>query len=163
MRSKFELVVFVFISLILSCDSNRIFDKYKSVSEAWQKAEIIEFDFSPLEMDKPYNLFINIRTNNDYKFNNLFLIAQIDFPNGKSIVDTLEYKMAKPNGELLGTGFSDVKESKLWYKENFTFNELGNYKIKFQHAMRENGRIDGIDNLTGVIDIGFRVEKMIYD
>ena len=59
-----------------------------------------------------------------------------------SIVDTLEYKMAQPNGELLGTGFTDVKENKLWYKENFTFNESGTYLIKLQHAMRENGNIN---------------------
>ena len=59
----------------------------------------------------------------------------------------------------LGEGFTDVKENKLWYKENFTFNESGIYKIKLQHAMRENGNVEGVDALEGVTDIGFRIEK----
>ena len=161
MQSKFKLIVLVFSILAVSCDSNRIFDEYKSVSNEWQKDNIVEFDFTPSDTLKTYNLFVNLRSNNDYKFNNLFLIAEIDYPNGKSVVDTLEYKMAKPNGELLGTGFTDVKENKLWYKENFKFNESGAYKIKLQHAMRENGNVEGVYVLEGVTDIGFRIENTI--
>lgn len=161
MQNKFQLIVLVFSFLIVSCDSNRIYDEYKSVSNEWQKSDIVEFDFTPTDTLKTYNLFINLRNNNDYKFNNLFLIAEISYPNGKSVVDTLEYKMAKPNGELLGEGFTDIKENKLWYKENFTFNESGIYIIKLQHAMRENGNIEGVDALEGVTDIGFRIENTI--
>lgn len=160
MQSKFQLISFVLIFLFMSCDSNRVFDEYKSVPNQWQKNDIVEFEFKPTDTLNGYNLFINLRNTNNYKFNNLFLIAEIDFPNGKSVVDTLEYKMAQPNGELLGTGFTDVKENKLWYKENFTFNESGTYKIRVQHAMRENGNIVGVDALEGITDIGFRVENI---
>ncbi|MEZ4796906.1 MAG: gliding motility lipoprotein GldH [Flavobacteriaceae bacterium] len=159
MRNKLYLVSVVLTFLMTSCDSNRVFDEYKSVPNQWQKDNIVEFEYAPTDTLSSYNLFINLRNTNDYKFNNLFLIAEIDFPNGKSEVDTLEYKMAQPNGKLLGTGFTDVKENKLWYKENFTFNESGTYKIKVQHAMRENGSIDGVNALEGVTDIGFRVEN----
>jgi gliding motility-associated lipoprotein GldH len=86
----------------------------------------------------------------------------MDYPNGKILKDTLEYKMADPDGKLLGTGFTDVKENKLWYKgfeRPFMFNESGEYKIKIQHAMRQNGQVNGIENLVGITDIGFRIEK----
>ena len=161
MRSKIQLLFIVFVFTAVSCDSNRVYDEYKSVSSEWQKEEIVEFEFTPLDTLKSYNLFINVRNNNDYKFNNLFLISEIDYPNGKSVIDTLEYKMAKPNGELLGTGFTDVKENKLWYKERFKFNESGTYKIKLQQAMRENGIVSGVEALQGVLDIGFRIENTI--
>jgi gliding motility-associated lipoprotein GldH len=160
MQSKFQLVCIVLAFLFMSCDSNRVFDEYKSVPNQWQKENVVEFVFTPTDTLSSYNLFINLRNTNDYKFNNLFLIAEIDFPNGKSEVDTLEYKMTKPNGEFLGTGFTDVKENKLWYKENFTFNESGTYKIKVQHAMRENGTIEGVNTLEGITDIGFRIENI---
>ena len=145
---------------MVSCDSNRIYDEYKSVPNQWQKDDIVEFEYIPIDTLNAYNLFINIRNTNDYKFNNLFLIAELDFPNGKRVVDTLEYKMAKPNGELLGSGFTDVKENKLWYKEHFKFNESGTYKLKVQQAMRENGAIEGVDALQGITDIGFRIEHI---
>ena len=117
---------------------------------------------TPPDSINPYNLFINLRNTNDYKYSNLFLIVEMDYPNGKTVKDTLEYKMADPNGKLLGTGFTDVKENKLWYKgykEPFVFNEMGEYGIKIQQAMRQNGQVDGIDNLEGITDVGFRVEQ----
>jgi len=161
MQSKFQFLSVILVFLFVSCDSNSVFDDYKSVPNEWQKNDIIQFEYTPSDTLNSYNLFINLRNTNDYKFNNLFLIAEIDFPNGKGVVDTLEYKMAQPNGELLGTGFTDVKENKLWYKENFTFNESGTYLIKLQHAMRENGNVDGVNALEGVTDIGFRIEHKI--
>jgi len=85
----------------------------------------------------------------------------MNFPNGKVLKDTLEYQMAKPSGEFLGEGFSDIKENKLWYKEGVVFNESGEYKIKIQQAMRMNGEVNGIENLEGVIDIGFRIENYL--
>lgn len=156
---------FVLIAIVLfcSCDSNRVFDEYKSVPNQWHKDSIISFTITPPDSTNNYNLFVNLRNTNDYKYNNLFLIVEMDYPNGKIEKDTLEYKMAEPNGTLLGTGFTDVKENKLWYKgykEPFVFNENGEYKINIQHAMRQNGQVKGIDNLEGITDIGFRIERV---
>ena len=39
-------------------------------------------------------------------------------PNKKVVIDTLEYEMTEADGSLLGDGFTDVKESKLFYKVN---------------------------------------------
>ncbi len=86
------------------------------------------------------------------------MIAEINFPNGKTVKDTLEYQMAKPNGTLLGQGFTDVKENKLWYKERVQFDEAGTYTVTIQHAMRNNGEVNGVDNLEGITDVGFRRE-----
>ena len=113
MLNKVQIIVACCILLVVSCDSYKIFDEYKSVNGSWQAKNIVEFSFTFKDTIESYNVFINVRNNNNYQYNNLFLIGEIKFPNGKSITDTLEYKMAKPTGELLGTGFSDVKENKL--------------------------------------------------
>lgn len=152
------LLSFLFLMVITSCDSNRVFDVYKSVPNQWHKDSIISFTIKPPDTINPYNLFVNLRNTNDYKYSNLYLIVEMDFPHGKRIKDTLQYEMAEPNGKLLGTGFTDIKENKLWYKEGVVFNETGEYKISIQHAMRENGKINGVINLEGITDIGFRVE-----
>lgn len=144
-----------------SCDSNRVFDEYKSVPNQWNKDSIISFNVTAPDSLNNYNLYVNLRNNNAYKYSNLFLIVEMNYPNGKTIKDTLEYKMADPSGKLLGSGFTDVKENKLWYKgfeKPFVFIELGAYKINIQHAMRQNGQVNGIENLEGVTDIGFRIE-----
>jgi len=158
MRNKVILIIVICLSL-LSCDSKRVYDEYKSVSSQWDKDSIISFKVSPPDSINAYNVFVNLRNTNDYKYSNLFLIVSTKFPNGKVIKDTLEYRMAQPNGEFLGTGFSDVKENKLWYKENIVFKESGEYQFDIQHAMRENGKVQGVENLEGVTDVGLRVEK----
>ena len=159
MRNNFLLILIVISCL--SCDSNRVFDEYKSVSKQWNKDSIVAFKVNPPDSMNAYNVFINLRNTKDYKFSNLFLIVSTKFPNGKVIKDTLEYRMAKPNGEFLGTGFTDVKENKLWYKENVVFKESGEYQFTIQHAMRENGKVDGIVNLDGITDVGLRIEKIL--
>jgi len=159
MRSNIFILCFVVLSGV-ACDSKRVFDEYKTIPEVWNKDKTLSFKISPPDSTKAYNLFINLRNTNAYKYNNLFLIVEINFPHGKSIVDTLEYKMAKPNGEFLGTGLSSVKENKLWYKEGVVFNESGEYTVNIKHAMRENGEVNGVANLEGITDIGFRIEKI---
>ena len=155
-------ICFLLCVCLFSCDSKSVFDDYKTVPDVWGKNEVISFNVKAPDTINAYHLFVNLRNTNEYKYSNLFLIVEMDYPNGKINKDTLEYKMAKPNGELLGTGLASVKENKLWYKgyqQPFVFNESGEYTIKIQHAMRENGEVDGVENLEGVTDIGFRIEK----
>ncbi|MCF6307885.1 MAG: gliding motility lipoprotein GldH [Flavobacteriaceae bacterium] len=153
------LVVLVGIVLFFSCDSKIIFSQNKSLSNGWSKEEIIKFDFPKFDSLKTYNLFINLRNTNDYKYNNIFLIAEIGFPHGKIITDTLEYKMANPDGSWLGTGIGSIKENKLWFKENVSFSENGIYKISISQAVRNNGDVEGVSNLEGITDIGISVEE----
>lgn len=158
-NSIWALLFFCFFSL-MSCDSNGVFDQYESLPNSWHKDSVISFKVNPPDSLNAYNLIVNLRNNNEYKYSNLFLIVELNYPHGKTIKDTLLYKMAKPNGEFLGTGFSSIKENKLWYKENFTFNEIGEYTVNIQHAMRENGKVNGIKELNGITDVGFRVERI---
>ncbi|WP_040279667.1 gliding motility lipoprotein GldH [Psychroserpens damuponensis] len=160
-KSKYWIGCILIVLSFLSCDSNRVFDEYQSVSGAWDKDQIIAFKMSPPDTTNAYNLYVNLRNTEDYKYSNLFLIVELNYPNGKAIKDTLTYKMANPDGTFLGTGFTDVKENKLWYKgydEPFVFDEPGEYTVNIQQAMRENGSINGIDKLEGITDVGFRIE-----
>lgn len=159
MRNKVLLLVFVFSLVMVSCDSKRIYDDYKSVPDEWNKDSIMSFKLHPPDSINPYNLFVNLRNTNKYKYSNIFLIVEMVFPHGKTIKDTLEYRMADPSGKLLGTGLMDVKENKLWYKEDVVFNESGEYTVNIQHAMRENGKVNGVVSLEGITDIGFRIES----
>ncbi len=154
------LVIILCIIVSVSCDQRRIYDQYKDASDAgWHKDSLKLFNIPELDSLQRYNLFITLRNNNDYAYQNLFLIANMKFPNGKTTIDTLEYEMARPDGSWLGTGFSDLKENVLWYKEGVRFSEIGSYSVSLEHAMRKNGVIQGEEVLSGIIDVGFRIEK----
>ena len=150
--------LFLLVSILfISCDEKRVYDEYKSVGNEWHKDSIVKFNLPELDSTKRYNLFINLRANNAYKFNNLFLIVALEMPNGFTKVDTLEYQMADPDGTLLGDGFSDIKESKLFYKENVRFRSK--YKVSIKQAVRENGKVPSVKALDGITEVGFRIEK----
>ena len=154
------LFFLICIFIMVSCDSNSVYDTYKPVPNIWHKDSIVSFKVNPPDSTNAYNLFVNLRNRNSYKYNNLYLIVEMVFPHGKIIKDTLEYKMAEPNGKLLGKSLTDIKENKLWYKERVVFNEIGEYTVNIEHAMRENGKVNGVIELEGVTDIGFRIENI---
>jgi gliding motility-associated lipoprotein GldH len=157
MRIKNSILLVFVVFLFFSCDKKRAFDDYKSVGSAWNRDSIITFDLPVLDSTKQYNLFVNLRANNNYKYNNLFLIVSLEMQNGFTKVDTLEYAMADVEGNLLGDGFSDIKESKLFYKEKVKFR--GKYKVQIKQAVRETGKVPGVKLLDGITDVGFRIEK----
>lgn len=155
-----------FLSLLIlllvgySCTSGPLFTKYKAISNSvWVLNEHVSFDFSVTDTIAKRNLFIHIRSNKEYKYSNLFLITELVFPNKTRIIDTLEYKMAAPSGKYLGIGFTEVKENKLFYKEEKVFPVSGKYLFNIHHAMRKNGEVNSIPFLEGVQDVGFSIEK----
>lgn len=158
MNLRNSLLFFLVILSLFSCDKKRVFDEYKSVGKSWDKDSIVNFELPKLDPKKQYNLFVNIRDNNDYPYNNLFLIVAMEQPDKVTLVDTLEYQMAEADGTLLGDGFTDVKESKLVYKERMKF-KPGVYKVHISHAVRQTGKIVGVKKLDGITEVGFRIEN----
>lgn len=145
---------------LVSCDNKQIFDSYQSTNGSWNKKDIKSFEFNQNDTINPYHLFINVRNNSNYPYNNLFLIVKLYHPKGEIIIDTLQYQMAQADGTLLGNGFTDYKESKLFYRENYKFPSTGKYTVEIEHAVRENGKIQGDSLLPGISEIGFRIENI---
>ncbi len=143
-----------------ACDEKAVFHEYKSLPNYWERDSAVVFNIEELDSIEKYNLFITLRNTNDYDYSNLFVISELQFPNGKTISDTLEYEMARPDGSWLGEGFGDLKENKLWYKEAFRFSESGMYQIRLKQAMRRNGSVNAIQQLEGIEDVGIRIEKI---
>ena len=152
-------MLFIFVVVFTSCDSNIVFSDTKSLDGYWGVSEVVEFKLPEIDSLKKYNLFLNIRNTNEYKFNNIFLIVSMNFPHGKTITDTLEYRMANPDGSWIGQGIGGVKENKLWYKEQVRFSEEGNYTIDITQAMRNNGALEGVTKLEGITDVGVSIEE----
>jgi len=144
------MILFLLMLVINSCDQDQVYHHYESIGEqGWEKDDIRAFEIPQLDSLKAYDVFITLRNNYKYPYSNLFLITTMNFPNGKEVVDTLEYRMAAADGR---------KENKLWYKEDVRFRESGNYTLSITHAMRKNGNADGDQFLQGITEVGLRVE-----
>ena len=156
-RSLFTIVLLI---SMVSCSEGMVKSEFQATdSGSWAKEEAIEFTFSELDTIQKHDMFINVRNDNSFSYNNLFLIAELNFPDGEIVTDTLEYEMASPDGTWLGKGYGSIKENKLWYKENIVFPASGVYTLRLAHAMRKNGNVNGVENLEGITDVGFEIIK----
>ncbi|MDP9957438.1 gliding motility-associated lipoprotein GldH [Epilithonimonas hungarica] len=146
------IVVFILFLSLSSCQNDNEKVVVKDVGNSWKKNDSKSLDFDIKDSQGPKNLVFVIRNNNDYPYSNLRLIAKIE--EGKKIIstDTLNYVLAKPNGEWIGTGFGDTKENLFQYKLNYKFPQNGNYSVKVVQAMRRNV-------LPGIEDIGIKIQN----
>ncbi|SHM87610.1 gliding motility lipoprotein GldH [Polaribacter sp. KT 15] len=159
---KNKILLFVgFFFLMISCQDVSEFNQYKTLEDgSWKSNQDLTFNFEVKDTIRPKNLFINIRNNNEYEYSNLFIITTLKFPNNTTVIDTLQYEMADEKGVFLGSGFSSIKENKLFYKEEKVFPTSGNYVLSVKQAMRKNGEINEIKNLKGILDVGLTIEKI---
>ena len=157
MRSvAFLLTLFIFAS----CDSSLGFRAYHELSSGWSSYENISFTSDQI-VQTPSDIFIHIRNTNTYPYSNLFLVAELRDSIQVLARDTLEYAMADPQGKWLGAGFLDVKESKLWWKADWNPPHSGPYFIEFSQRVRNNGSVEGVSFLEGIINVGVSIEPQI--
>lgn len=150
--NKYFLIFFVSIFLI-SCSYNGEIVSMNSIDGAWNKKKELIFTINVDNIETPKNIIFVVRNNNDYPYSNLYLISYLKKVNEKKIkADTLNYILAKPTGEWIGSGFGETKETMFQYKVNYRFPEKGKYIIGIKQGMRA-------DNLVGIEDVGVKVEN----
>jgi len=152
-------VLFALMLAVTACSEQPFFDDFQSTGSSWKQKDAKKFTFQQNDTTASYDMFINLRNNSTYPFSNIYIIAKIYAPDGKTQIDTLQYQMANPDGSLLGQGFTDTKESKLWFRDNYRFKKTGVYTVELEHAVRKSGDSIGVAELNGVTDVGFRIEK----
>ena len=146
--------------LSFSCDRYKQYDQYQDLKGGnWKQNEPVLFNVKVEDTISPVHVFLNVRTDKEYGYRNLFVISKVTLPSTKVIQDTLEYEITDAFGNWLGQGWTDVRNNKLFFLENYQFPEKGMYQFQFYQAMRKRGSIEGFDELLGVTDVGLRIEK----
>ena len=153
MTSKFSTLSLLTIGFIFSCSKPTFFMNYKDFNGHWPVYEKVLFTLDK-GSENPVNLMIYIRNNKQYPYSNLFLIAKLKTGDSLLLCDTLEYAMADARGKWLGKGFLEVKESKLWWRENYQLPAVENINVQLEHALRSNNSEQGLDNLEGIVGVG---------
>ncbi|WP_456236131.1 gliding motility lipoprotein GldH [Kaistella palustris] len=140
------------ILLLFSCNKNAEKVVMNELNGKWGKKEIQNFRFEVTDFQNLKNIIFVVRNNNEYPYSNIRLIVDLRNDQTKQKeVDTLNYILAKPNGEWIGQGFGETKETLFQYKLNYKFPRNGSYTLGMIQAMRA-------DTLPGIEDIGVKIE-----
>ena len=157
--NKIKIGITLVLICTISCISQGGFTHYESVAKEGLSPRPVVFNipYSAVK-ENPQNLFIRLRNNTEYEFSNIFLIATLKAGDQLVLQDTLEYAMAAPDGSWLGDGFTELKESKLWWKKGIKIPTKRPVQIEISQAIRVNGSANGISELKGIVSVGISIE-----
>ena len=152
---KISLLAFFIVSLLVmgSCDSKRFFEENKRIENSvWNNKEKATFKVTITDILARYNFYFNLRNGGDYPYSNIYIFLKTVFPDGRIARDTIECQLADYDGKWLGSGISDVKFNRFLFQKGVRFPQKGQYIFEVEQAMR-------VKDLTGISDIGIRLEK----
>lgn len=151
-RKLSYFVCILLVGLFYSCDYKEVYSRYNSFSGSeWKKDEPALFELEGKELVDTYDVYIHVRHNDEYPFQNLWLFVDRINPSGESKRDTLNIELADIYGKWHGKGMSLYNLSTR-YSSNIQYPDSGLYKYRITQGMRK-------DVLEGVSDIGLTVIK----
>lgn len=145
-------ILWIFFCLA-SCKKGIVYTSSFSLNNHWEKDSIYTFEINKSLQNKSQNIYFLLRNNEQYRYSNIYFFTTFENPKGIKEKDTLQYRLAAPDGHWLGKGIGSVKENLLLYRENENFPDSGTYKINIQQGMR-------VDTLRGLENIGIIIQKV---
>ncbi len=140
---------------LVGCSRKTAFEEYFEIPEGgWHQNNPAIFEISLQDTLQAYNLLFHIRHDVNYKYRNLWVFADIEYPNGNITRDTIEFIIGDNSGNWLGDGLGKIKENHILLSNNIRFRLAGNYRFAFQQAMREEDQV-----LEHIHDVGLSVVK----
>ena len=153
-QSKIVLIGIISILFVSACSNNDVFMQFKALpEEGWHKDSLAVFEVSITDISANYNIYVNIRNNNRYPYQNFWFFTTQIMLDRTTVNDTIECYLADNRGKWLGSGVGAAFEMSVLCEQNVRFNEEGIYQYKITQGMRE-------DILRGIQDIGLQVEKV---
>jgi len=118
---------------------------------AWQSSFRPGFEFIITDSTTTYNIFLVLRHNEKYNFNNIYINLHITAPGEDTATIVRRDLEVATNEGWKGTGMDDIYEVRLPLAEKFPL-KTGKYKFAVEQIMRE-------DPLDNVLNVGVRLER----
>ncbi|MFW6096330.1 MAG: gliding motility lipoprotein GldH [Bacteroidota bacterium] len=152
-ETSWLIVAIVFLSLMYSCNPNRIYNESTDLKNAkWDSSNILTYRVNIEDTVNAYNIFFYVRHTSEYQYQNLYLFVETTSPEGFRVRDTVDLLLANDRGAWHGKGWGNIFEYSAPYKQYIRFPKSGTYTIDVQQAMRTN-------SLKNIKDFGINIEK----
>lgn len=154
MKIKFAILTLTAILFVCSCNSDDvIYDSFTETKEGkWNETDTFENAFTIKDNSFQYNIYLNLRITNNYKYSNIYLQSSLGLRHQNNPFKRKHLLLATPEGKWLGSGKGEIITLQIPMYENVQFEKRGEYAIKMSQEMRD------ID-LENVVSAGIMVEK----
>ncbi len=138
---------------LVSCDDQVVFEENKAIENGnWKNTDNVHFQFNITDTVSFHDFFINVRNGEEYPYCNVYLFMEMEFPNAKRSIDTINCYLADPTGKWLGTGIGKLYDQRFRIRNRKQFPLAGRYTVTIRQGMRA-------PELEGIYDVGFRISK----
>ncbi|MEM7101668.1 MAG: gliding motility lipoprotein GldH [Bacteroidota bacterium] len=148
-----RILLFAISVLIFSgCFESYYFkDEVVFFNDAWQQADLAEFEVAMTDTSRLYNLFVDLEHSTDYPYENVYVFIRTQTPAGAALQKRINIDMADKAGKWHGKCSSKSCKLRIKLQSNAYFDTPGNYSFAFEQYMR-------IDPLAGINKLTFLVE-----
>lgn len=137
----------------LSCDSNRVYEQYENIPDfEWNQENILRFEVEITDTIHAHNIFVNLRNSGDYAYSNLWLFVKTISPDNEVDEKKIEIQLADETGDWYGSGFGDIFDLQVPFKQKVVFPKSGKYVFEIVQGMYDL-------KLQGIVNVGIRIEK----
>lgn len=149
------LLTLAFMFSFAGCTTVDLFEKTVAFDDhEWPSANIPQFNFEINDTSKAYRIFLVLRHNERYNFNNIWLNVYTQAPGENVQKERVELVLATNEKGWLASGMKDIYEHRLPLAlPKFRITRKGSYKFALEQVMRE-------DPLQNVMNAGIRIEKV---
>lgn len=151
-------IVAAFLLTLSSCKQIDLFERSVTVpGHKWDNSFKPSFTFTIKDTASAYKLFVVLRHNDKYNYNNIYVYIITRQP-GQDSTQKARYDLTLANNEKgwLASGMDDIYEHRIPLTptdQEFRFRKPGDYTFTIEQIMRENP-------LKNVLNVGLRIEKM---
>ncbi len=142
---------------LTACTSIDLYEKSVAIpGHAWETSYKPSFTFTIKDTTSAYQIFLVLRHNDKYNFNNIYVNLHTKQP-GQDAAQTARYDLTLATNEKgwLASGMDDIYEHRIPLTptgQDFYFKKAGDYIFSIEQIMRENP-------LKNVLNVGLRLEK----
>lgn len=151
-----SIAFIVLLSAALSCTQTNLFEKTAVIpGHSWKSSFKPGFTFTITDTTAQYTLYLIIRHNDRYSFNNIYVNLHVKGP-GQDTTQVVPFDMRLGTDESgwLGSGMDDIYEHRhaITPLTGVKFRKPGDYTYTIEQIMRQ-------DPLENVLNAGIRIEK----
>ena len=149
-QSKIFIVCLLFVAFGMSSCMDTTYEKYMPIKDnTWSKEQACCFEFQVDDSTLLYDIDVEVRNNNFYPYQNLWLLCEELHADSIFVRDTLNCELADVFGKWHGSGIS-IFQTSFPLRKSYRFPKTGKYSISIKHGMRN-------DALLGIREVGVRL------
>jgi len=145
------------LTTLYSCQTIDLYEKNVAIpAHEWKSSFRPEFRFTIKDTTVPYSVYVVLRHNERYNFNNIWINLSTRVP-GDTSVQKVQYELPLANSEgwIGAVAMDDLYEHRILItprNEPVYFRKAGEYVFTIEQIMRQ-------DPLDNIMNIGLRIEK----